>query len=108
MPFIAQNLRKVIDKSGLAGLLDEGWSITPGDRCYVFYKEMVWRWKDNPRWTTAHEIYKKMRGESRLSYANNPDGFDDKIAEELAWQCFFYFHVLEYEKEKMEENGDIT
>ena len=49
MPFVTQERRYRIK-----GSLEE---IQPGDRCYVFYKEMVEKWKAEPRWTTAHNIY---------------------------------------------------
>jgi hypothetical protein len=68
---------------------------------------MIERWKVNPRWTTAHEIYKEIRGKSRIYWANNPEGFDSLIAEELAWLVFFQLKVMPYELEKMEQNGDI-
>ena len=55
---------------------------------------MVNKWKANPRWTTAHNIYKDMTQNC-------------SIAKGLAWQCFFYFHVLKYEEKKRDENGDI-
>ncbi len=102
MPFIEAGRRKLIEEGDfLPG------AITPGDKCYLHYKKMVTLWKANPRWTTAHNIYKAMRGGSRLSYANNPEGFDNKIAEELAWQVFWQLHVMPYELEKMEQNGDV-
>lgn len=101
MPFIAQNLRKVINKEGLSGLLAEGWSIHPGDRCYYYYKKMVDRWKEDPRWTTAHEIYEE------LQYAPLLENCDDEAAQELAWQVFFQLYVMPYELQKKAENGDI-
>lgn len=99
MPFITQERRKEIDEVGLSSvhLLD---GLTPGDRCYVFYKEMVGRWRENPRWTTAHKIYKEM-------VLSGITDVDDFAAQNLAWQCFFYFHVLKYEELKRNENGDI-
>lgn len=76
--------------------------IQAGDRCYFYYKPMVDRWKADPRWTTAHEIYKEVI-DGR--YHGSPS--DDEVARELAWQCLFYFHVLPYELENKKLNGDI-
>lgn len=98
MPFIKPERRPIIDEKGLWAL-DE---VQPGDRCYFFYKRMVDRWKANPRWTTAHEIYKE------IQYAPLMDNPDDEAAYELAWQVFFIKYVWPYEQKKMEENGDIT
>lgn len=98
MPFIEQGRRKIINGSqGLDGL-DE---IKPGDRCYVFYKEMVDEWKAAPRWTTAHNIYKAMM------YDGNDSCADSFIAHQLAWQVFFVWYVIPYELKKCKENGDI-
>ena len=102
MPFIEAGRRELIEKG-----LFLPKAIQPGDKCYLHYKRMVDCWRANPRWTTAHNIYKAMRGGSRLSYANNPEGFDSKIAEELAWLVFFQLYVMPYELKKREENGDI-
>jgi len=101
MPFIAQERRDIIDRGGW--LAD--W--TPGDRCYAYYKGMVRLWKENPRWTTAHEIYKKMRSSTQVTYVGRSADFENKCAEELAWQVFFQLKVMPYELEKMEQSGDI-
>ena len=71
----------------------------PGDKCYLFYKEMVERWKKEPRWATAYSIYLWVR-----------EGHNDPAmqrAKELAWQVFFILKVMPYEEEKMDTNGDI-
>lgn len=93
MPFILPYRRDEIADE----LLDD---FQPGDLCYVHYKKMVDQWKANPRWTTAHEIFKVIITDHMLS-------LDDIAARDLAWQCFFYFHVLPYEEQKRKENGDI-
>ena len=76
-----------------------------GDLCYIAYKDMVDQWKQNPRWTTAHNIYLGMRiNTNRLTMTQD---MDKRTAMELAWQCFFQFYVLPYEEEKRKLNGDI-
>ena len=100
MPFIKEERRKMVDKDQYASVSKTLEGIQVGDRCYFYYKPMVDRWTANPRWTTAHEIYKDMICEV-------PYEIDDNVAVHLAWQCFFYFHVVPYEEEKREENGDI-
>jgi hypothetical protein len=96
MPFIKPERRPIIDEKGLWAL-DE---IQVGDYCYEFYKPMVDRWRANPRWTTAHEIYRDM------IRSVNKD-WDMQAAYELAWQVFFIKYVWPYEQKKIEENGDI-
>lgn len=93
MPFIPQERREQLPNITF---------LSPGDRCYIFYKEMVRKWRDNPRWTTAHRIYQKMQEDLR------PGGTEDvMIAYQLAWQVFFIKHVMPYEDEREEENGSI-
>lgn len=99
MPFITKERREIIDKEGLSILYLQG-GIMPGDRCYFFYKEMVDKWEANPRWTTAHEIFKDMLNDEIV----NKDNF---IASRLAWQVFFIKYVWPYELKKIRENGDI-
>lgn len=92
MPFITQDRRNIIDRDSLAADID--WQ--PGDMCYWHYKKMVNKWKANPRWTTAHEIYERIL----------EDG-DSIPSQHLAWQVFFQLHVMPYELEKRKLNGDI-
>lgn len=71
----------------------------PGDRCYMWYRWMIKKWTEEPRWKTADEIYASvMRPDESLA---------EQRAKELAWQVFFIFKVMPYEELKMEENGDI-
>lgn len=100
MPFIAQERRDIIDKEGLSSFHLPG-GITPGDRCYLFYKEMIRKWKENPRWAIAHEIFAK------LMIKDDWKDHDDVIAASLAWQVFFQLYVMPYEEEKRMINGDI-
>ena len=110
MPFIIQERRKIINEEGIEGLD----FIQPGDRCYKFYKVMVNKWKVNPRWSTAHEIYKEIIGidiSRRLFHSmygsRNEEELDDYTSRLLAWQVFFQLYVIPYELKKKEENGDI-
>ena len=67
MPFTTPEKRKKVD-----ALTDEevrnilltyksteaGFNV--GDKCYYFYKKMIWKWHKERRWTTAHNIYKQL------------------------------------------------
>lgn len=130
MPFITkENREKMLRflESGKLSFADE--RIEVGDWCFLCYREMWLTWKANPRWTTVHNLYKKMRADiangevwftipgdvvparrvsawsSNPGYINNWD--DLVIAYALAWQVFFASHVLKYEWEKREENGEV-
>ena len=100
MPFITQDRRDIITLFGLDAKQLE--PIQPGDLCYVHYKTMVEKWKTNPRWTTAHEIYKEVEDTQPYDRTN-----DDWIAKSLAWQVFFIKYVMKYEDQKEQENGTI-
>lgn len=102
MPFIPQSKRLDLENGGQPEVV--------GDLCYLVYKEMVKQWKENPRWTTAHTIYKSlyiywpMFGDIAKDYI---EGTDFQPAKELAWQVFFQNYVMPYEREKEKENGSI-
>lgn len=107
MPFISQERRKAIDNYEKDML-----PLSPGDRCYVFYKEMVHKWKENPRWATAHEIYKNISYENEdlkdFSLEDWEGRYgDDFVARRLAWQVFFQFYVIPYEIDKLKQSGNI-
>lgn len=92
MPFIEQKLRQPLLKG----------KIQPeavGDLCFLAYHDMVEEWKENPRWTTAHNIYKAVC----LAWEIN----DENTARHLAWQVFFQNFVIPYENEKEKINGTI-
>lgn len=97
MPFITKERREIIAKHGMDGLA----TIEPGDRCYVFYKDMVEKWRATPRWATAHQIMKDFLESSHLFDK------DVMVAHRLAWEVFFQLHVMPYELKKREENGDV-
>lgn len=98
MPFITPERRAVIHQDGGLAMLHE---VEPGDRCYVFYKQMVEKWRANPRWTTAHNLCAEFLERAETMSA------DDMIASRLAWEVFFNIYVLPYEQRKRDENGDI-
>jgi hypothetical protein len=110
MPFITQERREAIDNDTLT-------KYEPGDFCYIYYKDMVEKWKKKPRWTTAHNIYKEMieRLGGASWDADNPElepyirdiTLQRKAAYQLAWQVFFQIYVMPYELKKRDENGDI-
>ena len=105
MPFVTPSKRISLDNKGTIEV--------PGDLCYVIYKRLMRVWKDEPRWTTAHEMYKLYMSEmttnwlrdwsnrTRLTHA------DLTTAAALAWQVFFHKHVMDYENKKIIENGEI-
>ncbi len=106
MPFIKPEKRKIIDNLKneyelLYNKKHQNYSV--GDICYYFYKKMVDIWKENPRWTTAHNIFKLKNHELQIFYFSK----DAKIAYELAWQVFFQKYVMPYENKKEKENGGI-
>jgi hypothetical protein len=102
MPFIKPERRKMIDKDQYYSISKTEEGIQVGDRCYFYYRRMVDRWRDNPRWTTAHNIFKDMLNDELMEVNQ-----DDFIASRLAWQVFFIKYVMRYEEQKIIENGDI-
>lgn len=97
MPFVTQDHRDNPDMQ------------IPGDICYTFYREMVSKWKIQPRWTTAHNIYKDMSDSIQQAHIsdNFRIGCNDCAAYQLAWQVFFQKYVMPYEDLKEKENGTI-
>jgi len=109
MPFIKPERRAEITRLGFVACKDVG------DLCYVFYKEMVHKWNESPRWTTAHGLYRQtLDDESEFFWtfletvSFRFDPLDLKAAQQLAWQVFFIRFVMPYENMKIMENGDIT
>lgn len=98
MPFTEPADRRKMDK--LVDLQRElalaAKNVKPGDRCFLEYRNMMRKWKANRRWTTADEILSAMFPE------------DSQRAFFLAYLVFFIKHVMQYEREKCRENGDIT
>lgn len=98
MPFVTQARRKQLDAKEIPS-----HNFEPGDRCYVYYKKMVDQWRESPRWTTAHTIYKS----NFMPVAKEDSFIDNYVARSLAWQVFFQLHVIPYEEQKRKENGDV-
>ena len=95
MPFITKERRHMIDKEGMV-------PETPGDLCYVFYKKIMEKWRDSPRWTTVHQIYREYSEDFHMLTTD-----DEQVAYRLAWEVFFALVVVPYEQQKRKENGDI-
>lgn len=72
----------------------------PGDRCFLHYKWMVEKWRAEPRWTTADEIYAKV-----MTLDQPTEQW--QRSKELAFMVFFQLHLMPYEQSKRKLNGDI-
>jgi signal recognition particle subunit SEC65 len=119
MPFVAHEIREALKQLGF-GVAD-----AVGDICCAVYTEMLRRWKENPRWTTAHYIKKefvrdpknpkykfltKIGTDLTLNGKMTPTKFDYEdvfTAASLAWDVFFMKYVWPYELDKIKSNGDI-
>ena len=96
MPFITHNERVELAEGKPAE--------TVGQRCYLEYIQMVAAWNKEPRWTTAHKIYK---GVLDAKTSALPIITDQLVAKDLAWQVFYSRYVWPYEQEAIKRNGDI-
>lgn len=67
-----------------------------GDLCYLEYVPLITAWRNERRWTTAHNEFKRL--------FNTDDG---QTAKFLAFLEFYIREVHVYENEKFEENGNI-
>jgi hypothetical protein len=100
MPFITSEARRMTDTIGPKEV---------GDKCFLFYREMLRAWRASPRWTTAHDLYRDMilfpaaEGTAMIS---EQDLVDSLTARELAWQVFFQLHIIPYELQKRTLNGE--
>lgn len=96
MPFITKEQRNIVAAIGPQVV---------GDQCFLYYRDMLRRWRKSPRWTTAHEIYSDLLAKQR-----DPGRMTDSdlVAHELAWQVFFQLHVVAYEINKRIENGEVA
>jgi hypothetical protein len=101
MPFITSEARRMTDTIGPEEM---------GDYCFLHYREMLRAWRASPRWTTAHELYRKLladRAKDHLCTVPLPSHDDNYTARELAWQVFFQLHVMPYELQKRTLNGEV-
>lgn len=105
MPFITKEAREALKKDRKAE--------TPGEVCYLFYRDFVAAWKAEQRWTIVHNLFKnRMQHAAIVSNAEvestRIDKLDVMVAWELAWAEFYLRHVHPYETKMLEKNGDIT
>lgn len=104
MPFITSEARRITDTVGPHEV---------GDKCFLFYRDMLRAWRASPRWRTAHELYRDtvmlpLKNETPNAPLWAADSMrDDRAARELAWQVFFSLHVLPYELQKRTLNGEV-
>jgi len=108
MPFIPKENRKVIKEQGFKACKQVG------DLCYVVYIHMISEWGKNPRWTTAHDLKQEFVicpiGSNVLQHLFTQSSFtwsDVLTASHLAYDVFFTFKVVDYERRKQIENGGI-
>lgn len=110
MPFIEQKNRDRIK------LLGPEACENVGDICFVFYSNIIRAWKEEPRWRTAHRLFRQYSEEpeaneffsyiyDRLMHKFELD--DVVCASKLAYMIFWDKYVIEYEKEQCLKNGDI-
>jgi len=89
-----------------------------GDLCAIAYSPIIKAWRKNPRWTTVHRIIKPMLPQLKkqmrktwayfeLSKKNYFTDNDCDYAVDLAYEVFFGLYVLNYERKKLKENGDV-
>lgn len=77
--------------------IDNGENPTrPGGYAYKYYKSLKLAWKENRRWTTAHNSIKELF-----------DMDDEQTGKFLAALEFYIREVHPYEDEKIKQNGDI-
>jgi len=110
MPFIAPKRRDTIAKHGIKSCEEVG------DICYIFYRAFVNTWKLEPRWRTAHRLYRdsicdrcncSFYGLVLKELEDKFETCDIEAAQSLAWQVFFAKYILKYEDEKESQNGTI-
>jgi len=106
MPFIKQLQRKQL----LKGYPCEA----VGDICYLAYQKMVKAWSKEPRWTTYHNILLKVRTDPMSFFTTKEQNNiltwnqeDIITAVHAAEKVFFIWYVVDYERKKEKENGEI-
>lgn len=110
MPFISPSSRDAIAKDGPSAAKEVG------DLAFLFYREIMRIWREEPRWRTVSRIrrlyllepeqseffnlvYDKVMHKFELEEVVNQAG--------LAYEVFFAFYGLPYELDKRAVNGDI-
>lgn len=88
MPFIPKDERRIL-AAGAA-------PTTPGQMCYLEYVKLMEAWKKEPRWTTAHNLFKQAFNKT-----------DAQAARMLAYMVFFLWEIENYELDKEITNGPI-
>lgn len=87
-----------------------------GDICCLAYVPMVQKFLVNKSWTTIHRIREEVdSGIWKKNFLDSrketfPPHFLEKdlvTATRLAWDVFWAFYGLEYERERKKENGGV-
>lgn len=100
IPFITQQERNDLkDITPTRYDLPTSRELTPGQRCYLYYKWMKDEWRRKPGWATVDEIF-QIVDDPCFEGANHR-------ARELAFRVFFNLVVMDYELTKQLINGDI-
>lgn len=110
MPYIAKELRPVLDKDYMAAK-------EPGDLAYIFAKFFYFIWVKTPRWTTYHNLEKLLlnpdsneefaRMKNRLGMSPHFSKADIQVAARAALNELFWRCVRRYEDGKKIANGDV-
>lgn len=110
MPFVEPRNRDLIKIHGPSACE------SVGDLCYVFYCHIMTVWREEPRWRTAHRLFKDFSEQPKAceyfeyvynKLANKFELADVVCAAKLAYNEFYRNHVSKYEDLKRVENGDI-
>lgn len=110
MPFVEAKSRDRIKTRGVEACE------SVGDLCYIFYDHIMRAWRDEPRWRTAHRMFKDFSEQPEVcEYFNyvydrvmqNFELADVVCASKLAYKVFWDRYVYDYEIQMMEKNGDI-
>lgn len=72
------------------------WPCCVGDTTYWNYKELVDKFRQERRWTTAFNLTKEWF-----------DLTEEDTQKLMAWMVFFNKEIMKYELEKETENGTI-
>ena len=86
-----------------------------GDLCAIAYTTIIRQWRKKPSWTTVHKVIKPMLPgliyDIQDDILNKWSGFDENndatYAVQLAYEVFFGLYILDYERKKRKENGDV-